>query len=156
MGVGRCRASMLDVGFGDGSESLHPSLSASSRAVGAIERCSLGHEHEASIAEAARPAVEGLEARVVLSLTPVAAGSPAPFSAIVKLDITYPDGEDFVGTGAMIDSYHVLTAGHVVYSNTHGGWATSITAIPELHGASEPFGRGPIHVLADLFHLDHL
>ena len=88
----------------------------------------------------ARPVVEGLEARLVLSLTPVAAGSPAPFTAIVKLDITYPDGQQFVGSGAMIDSYHVLTAGHVVYSYEHGGWATSITAVPELHGTSEPFG----------------
>jgi V8-like Glu-specific endopeptidase len=88
----------------------------------------------------ARPGVERLEGRVVLSLSPVAAGSPAPFSAIVKLDITYPDGEEFVGTGAMIDSYHVLTAGHVVYSYDHGGWAASITATPELHGRAEPFG----------------
>ena len=87
-----------------------------------------------------QPTVEALEARVVLSLTPVAAGSPAPFTAIVKLDITYPDGEAFVGSGAMIDSFHVLTAGHVVYSYEHGGWASSITAIPELHGTSEPFG----------------
>ncbi|MDR3620862.1 MAG: Ig-like domain-containing protein [Paludisphaera borealis] len=87
-----------------------------------------------------RPAIEGLEARVVLSLSPVAAGSGIPYSAIVKLEMTYPDGEEMVGSGSMIDAYHVLTAGHVVYSSEHGGWATSITAIPELHGTSEPYG----------------
>jgi len=88
----------------------------------------------------ARPVVEGLETRVTPSLTPIAAGSGMPYSAIVKLEMTYPDGEEMVGSGSLIDADHVLTAGHVVYSSDHGGWATSITVIPELNGTSEPFG----------------
>jgi V8-like Glu-specific endopeptidase len=88
----------------------------------------------------ARPGVEGLETRATPSLTPVAAGSGMPYSAIVKLEMTFPDGEEMVGSGSLIDADHVLTAGHVVYSSEHGGWATSITVIPELNGTSEPFG----------------
>ena len=40
-----------------------------------------------------------------------------------------------------MDSYHVLTAGHLVYEYDDGGLATNITVIPDLHGTSEPFGE---------------
>jgi V8-like Glu-specific endopeptidase len=88
----------------------------------------------------ARPAVESLEARVVPTLTPVSAGTGFPFTAIVELQMTFPDGWHAGGSGAMVDSFHVLTAGHVVYDHAHGGWARSITATPELYGNSAPFG----------------
>ena len=40
----------------------------------------------------------------------------------------------------MIDSFHALTAGHVIYSYADGGFATSVLATPELYGNSQPFG----------------
>lgn len=58
-----------------------------------------------------------------------------PFSAIGKIRIRWkgPDGvidtaDDIIvnGSGAMIDSYHFLTAGHCVYDTRYGGWADKI------------------------------
>jgi V8-like Glu-specific endopeptidase len=86
-----------------------------------------------------RPCFEGLESRTVFSLTPVPPNAPSPFSAIVKIKGTFPDGEGYVGSGFLVDSYHVLTAGHLVYEYDDGGFAANIT-IPELYGTSRPFG----------------
>ncbi|MEH2203110.1 MAG: trypsin-like serine protease [Nostoc sp.] len=58
-----------------------------------------------------------------------------PFSAIGKIRVHWkgPDGvidtaDDIIinGSGAMIDSYHFLTAGHCVYDTRYGGWADKI------------------------------
>ncbi len=58
-----------------------------------------------------------------------------PFSAIGKMRISWkgPDGvidtaDDIIvnGSGAMIDPYHFLTAGHCVYDTRYGGWADKI------------------------------
>ncbi|MEH2083455.1 MAG: trypsin-like serine protease [Nostoc sp.] len=58
-----------------------------------------------------------------------------PFSAIGKIRIRWkgPDGiidtaDDIIvnGSGAMIDPYHFLTAGHCVYDTRYGGWADKI------------------------------
>jgi V8-like Glu-specific endopeptidase len=40
----------------------------------------------------------------------------------------------------MIDSTHVLTAAHLLYSAPDGGYATSIVAIPDANGSAAPFG----------------
>jgi V8-like Glu-specific endopeptidase len=88
-----------------------------------------------------RLAVEPLEAREVLSLSPVSAYAGFPFTAIVQLQATFPDRTGSTGTGVMVDRFHVLTAGHMVYSYAHGGWASQIEAIPELYGNYEPFGH---------------
>jgi V8-like Glu-specific endopeptidase len=87
-----------------------------------------------------RPCFDGLESRKVFSLAPVPPSAPSPFSAIVKLEGIFPDGESYVGSGFLVDSYHVLTAGHLVYDYDDGGFAASITVIPELYGTSQPFG----------------
>lgn len=87
-----------------------------------------------------RPCLEGLEERMVPSLTPIAANAGYPYTSIVEIQATFPDGKTFVGSGAMVDSFHVLSAGHMVYDAGHGGWATKVTAIPELNGTSQPFG----------------
>jgi V8-like Glu-specific endopeptidase len=87
-----------------------------------------------------RPILEGLEAREVFSLTPVAAHAGFPHTAIVEIRETFPDNQVRVGSGVMVDSFHVLTAGHVLYSNADGGFAKSITVTPELNGTSAPFG----------------
>ncbi len=85
--------------------------------------------------------LERLEAREVLSLTPISAGAGYPFTTIVELKSTFPDHKTFVGTGVMVDRFHVLTAGHVVYDYQEGGWASQVVATPELNGKSEPFGE---------------
>ncbi len=88
-----------------------------------------------------RPGFDGLESRTVFSLTPVAPNASFPYTAIVKIEETFPDGERYVGSGVMVDSYHVLTAGHVVYDYDDGGWASQIIVIPDMNGSSNPFGE---------------
>jgi hypothetical protein len=57
----------------------------------------------------------------------------------------FPDGAMLAGSGAIIGhptnghGYHVLTAGHCVYSHSHGGWATKVTVIPGLDDDYMPF-----------------
>ena len=75
-----------------------------------------------------------------MTLLPIAANSGYPWSTIVELQITFPDQKHFLGTGVMIDSYHVLTAGHLAYSAADGGFASSILATPEINGWNAPFG----------------
>lgn len=70
----------------------------------------------------AQVAVETLECRSVPSLTYVSS-TAFPWSSIAKLYITMPNGRMYVGSGAMVDQFHVLTAGHVIYSSSDGGWA---------------------------------
>ena len=53
-----------------------------------------------------------------------------PWRAVVKLNMQFPDGGNFIGSGAMVSPFHVLTAGHVIHSEDNGGFATSITAYP--------------------------
>lgn len=45
------------------------------------------------------------------------------------------------GTGGMIGNKTVLTAGHVVYDPSLGGWPDSIIFIPGRNGNAEPFGQ---------------
>jgi V8-like Glu-specific endopeptidase len=85
-------------------------------------------------------ALEPLEGRALMTLTPIAPGSGFPYSTVVELQITFPDNQHFVGSGVMVGPNDVLTAGHVVYSYADGGFATSILATPELNGKSAPFG----------------
>lgn len=66
--------------------------------------------------------------------------TPYPWSAIVKLYMTW--GSDvYIGTGAMIDKNHVLTAGHCVYAHSNGGWADSVKVVPGADNGNEPFGH---------------
>jgi V8-like Glu-specific endopeptidase len=75
-----------------------------------------------------------------MSLTPVSPTAGYPYTAITELQATFPDHKTFVGSGVMVDRFHVLTAGHMVYSYADGGWASSILAIPDLNGTNEPYG----------------
>jgi V8-like Glu-specific endopeptidase len=84
--------------------------------------------------------MEVLEGRDACSLTPISPTAAYPFTSIVELRATFPDHRAFVGSGVMIDRFHVLTAGHVVYAYAEGGFASQIRVIPELSGNSAPFG----------------
>ncbi|TFG28404.1 MAG: trypsin-like serine protease [Promethearchaeota archaeon] len=63
-----------------------------------------------------------------------------PWRSIVKLYITFGE-TTCIGSGAIIDESHVLTAGHCVYNHVHGGWADSIKVIPGMDDGSEPYGH---------------
>jgi len=63
-----------------------------------------------------------------------------PWRTICKLYITAADSEMFIGSGAIIDDFHVLTCGHCAYLHEHGGWADSIEVIPAMDGSYWPYG----------------
>ncbi len=57
-----------------------------------------------------------------------------PFSCLCALDIVAPNNQKFVGTGWLIDSQTVITAGHCVYMRKLGGWAKAIDVYPGRNG----------------------
>lgn len=63
-----------------------------------------------------------------------------PWRTICKLYITAADSQKFIGSGAIIDDFHVLTCGHCVYIHDHGGWVDSIEVVPAMYGDYWPFG----------------
>ncbi len=67
-----------------------------------------------------------------------------PWSSICKLYITAADNTKWIGSGAIIDEFHVLTAGHNVYSHDNGGWASSVEVVPGMDGTYEPFGSAMV------------
>ncbi len=63
-----------------------------------------------------------------------------PWTTITKLYITAEDDTKWIGSGAIIDEFHVLTAGHNVYMHENGGWAKEIKVIPGKDDTYEPYG----------------
>jgi V8-like Glu-specific endopeptidase len=63
-----------------------------------------------------------------------------PWRTVCRLTISFPSGDKLPGTGVLIASKYVLTAGHCVYQKELGGWATSIQVIPGLDGSYKPYG----------------
>lgn len=53
---------------------------------------------------------------------------------------TFPDNKQYIGSGTMVNRHHVLTAGHMVYSQTNGGWATSVQFNAAQDDSTLPFG----------------
>jgi V8-like Glu-specific endopeptidase len=87
--------------------------------------------------------LEGRELMTIFGLYPrqyVNNTTAYPFRAVTRLEATFPDGKVFSGTGAFIDPNHVLTAGHMVYSKSDGGWATRIKVTPGQQGNYSPYG----------------
>ncbi len=80
--------------------------------------------------------VKGSDDRIWVSST-----TEFPWSAVVKIEMDF-DGNgtyEFIGSGAMISSNDVLTAGHVLWDSTYG-YAKSVRVIPGQSGSLEPFG----------------
>lgn len=63
-----------------------------------------------------------------------------PWRAICSLRITARDGSRWIGTGWLVGHRTVITAGHVVYIHSRGGWVRSIEVIPGRNSSTEPFG----------------
>jgi V8-like Glu-specific endopeptidase len=85
--------------------------------------------------------LEGLEDRITPSLGAISNTTSYPYRAIVELHVTFPDGTKSVGSGALVDRFHVLTAAHMLYSYKDGGSASSIIVTPGLNGSSSPYGN---------------
>jgi V8-like Glu-specific endopeptidase len=67
-----------------------------------------------------------------------------PWNTICKLYISASDGTNWVGSGAIIDDFHVLTAGHCAFLHDNGGWASSIEIVPAMDTSdtpSDPYGH---------------
>ncbi len=87
-----------------------------------------------------RLTLEPLEERLVLSIQPVTDTTPYPFSAVVQIDVSN-HGKGLSGTGALIDSTHVLTAAHVLYDIDTRTLAGSVTVYAGRNGVNVvPFG----------------
>ncbi len=64
-----------------------------------------------------------------------------PWTSICKIYITADDDTNWVGSGVIIDEFHVLTAGHNVYLHDHGGWAKEVKVVPGKDDTYEPYGH---------------
>lgn len=62
-----------------------------------------------------------------------------PWRTIVKLLVTFPSGVSGGCSGALIDDYHVLTAGHCMHMVPFGGWADSIQVVPGYDDGDMPY-----------------
>ncbi|WP_218932685.1 trypsin-like serine peptidase [Roseimaritima multifibrata] len=85
-----------------------------------------------SAAEYVTEAVIGDDDRVRIRNT-----NEYPYSAICSLEIVARTGRQFVGTGFLVDSNTVVTAGHCLFMPDQGGWAKQIRVYPGRNGAGE-------------------
>jgi len=65
----------------------------------------------------------------------------APYRSVAKLVTVFPDNTWFMGSGALVGPYHLLTAGHAVYQRAHGGWVKSIFVWLGQNGKNCPYGE---------------
>ena len=63
-----------------------------------------------------------------------------PWSTVAKVIATFPDGQVFEGSAALVGPYQALTAAHVIYDDAHGGWADDVEVIPGYDLGYAPFG----------------
>ena len=67
-----------------------------------------------------------------------------PYSAICYVEITFPNREDpYSATAFMISDNVAMTAGHCLYNENYGGWATEVKVYPGKSGYgffNNPFG----------------
>jgi len=68
-----------------------------------------------------------------------------PWRTITKIFMQFPDGSHGSCTGCIIGSsdghgYHVLTAGHCIYSHDNGGWAEVVRVVPGYDDGYMPYG----------------
>ena len=66
-----------------------------------------------------------------------------PFNFVVYIKSTFPNGLTYTGSGVIVGKNDVLTAGHMVYSSSDGGYATSVKVIPGYDSSpvEKPYGE---------------
>ncbi len=84
------------------------------------------------------PLTVGVEDRTIVSNT-----LTYPWNTIGYLVVTYPSGNSFRCSGALVSAYVVLTAGHCIHSNSEGGYVTSAAFFPAQYQTAPGVG-GPI------------
>lgn len=62
------------------------------------------------------------------------------YSMFVQIIATFPDNTQAQGSGVLVGSNDVLTAGHVIYSKENGGYATKVEVTPAKFDNYEPYG----------------
>lgn len=67
--------------------------------------------------------------------------STFPWSAQVRIVYTDTQGSFHLGSGTMIDPYHVVTAGHCVHEGAGGTWMPSVKVYPAWDGDDDAFGN---------------
>lgn len=72
--------------------------------------------------------------------TEVPSYTSKPYRCIAYLETRWPDGTVSSGTAWLFKADSACTAGHLVYSSRHGGFATSITIWPGRRNSSQPYG----------------
>jgi V8-like Glu-specific endopeptidase len=63
-----------------------------------------------------------------------------PWRTICSLLVTAQDNSRWIGTGWLVGHRTVITAGHVIYIHSRGGWVKNVEVIPGRNGASRPYG----------------
>lgn len=63
-----------------------------------------------------------------------------PWRTIVKIKMRF-GLSNYVCSGAMISTYHVLTAAHCIYDSEEGGWADSVSVAPGMYNSYKPYGE---------------
>lgn len=64
-----------------------------------------------------------------------------PYSAVAYIESTFPSGQTYSGSGAVVGQNDVLTASHVIYNAAEGGVADSVDVYPGLDGYDDmPYG----------------
>jgi V8-like Glu-specific endopeptidase len=98
-----------------------------------------------------RPHLEALEDRALPSITAVTNTKTFPASATVQIETFFDtnyngklDADDaaFTASGVLIDSYHVLTAGHVIYDQDKGAYTDWVFVHPGRNSEyNRPYGE---------------
>jgi V8-like Glu-specific endopeptidase len=61
-----------------------------------------------------------------------------PWRVHGHMEMRFPNGEWYIGSGTMVNYKHVLTAGHCLYDHEAGGWATAIKFTAAQNGGYIP------------------
>lgn len=82
------------------------------------------------------PAIIGSDGRVKVTDT-----TTSPYNRVVKLYMTFSNGDTYPCSGSMVGPRTALTAGHCLFDHWNGlGWATSVEVVPAKNDGSEPYG----------------
>lgn len=133
---------------GGGPESVEgfDEMRAMVEGIGTTANCALPHdatalptatelEYGQEAAQALTETVQGVDDRKRITKM-----GRVPWRMISQLIMTFPNGARARGTGWFISPGTVMTAGHCVYSQRNGGWATNVEVIPGMNGRQRPFG----------------